>query len=197
MNPRILLTLLLATGSVLSAQQENQQGELGGLDVSTSYKIRPLDLLRVVVFQEEDLAREVRVSKDNTIYLPLIGIVDLKNRSVREAEQLIRELYDRDYLVNPQINVTVVEYVPRVVNVMGAVNGGGAVVMPPEQNLTVMEAIARAGGFSRLAARGRIEITRTHSDGRVTTSTIAADDPSTSKFLVEEGDVINVRERVF
>ena len=70
-----------------------------------TYKLRPMDLVKVQVFQEPDLDRELRVSQDNTIVVPLIGVVDVKDRTVRDAEILITELYKNGYLINPQINI--------------------------------------------------------------------------------------------
>ncbi len=164
------------------------------------YVLRPMDLLKLQVFQEPDLDRELRVSQDNTITAPLIGVVDVRNRTVRDAELLITELYQRDYLVNPQINITVIEYSPRTVNVLGAVNAPGAVVMPPERSFTLLDAIARAGGFSRLANRGRVSLTRSSPGGRTENFVVNADQlvsgDAINRWLVREGDVIYVPERV-
>src|SRR5512145_158837 len=77
---------------------------------NTDYVLRPSDLVKVQIFQEPDLEREVRITQENTITLPLIGSVDVKDRTVRQTEEIIRALYDKDYLVNPQINLTVLEY---------------------------------------------------------------------------------------
>ena len=60
------------------------------------YVLQPFDLIQVVVFQEPDLERQVRLSQESTVRLPLIGAVDLKNKTVSEAQNLIRDLYDRD-----------------------------------------------------------------------------------------------------
>jgi polysaccharide export outer membrane protein len=109
------------------------------------YVLQPYDLIKVVVFQEPDLEREVRLSPDTTVTLPLIQTVDLKGKTVREAQAIIRELYDRDYLVNPQINITVEDYAKVSVNVLGSVNQPGSVVIPPDQGLNLLDAIAHAG----------------------------------------------------
>ena len=119
------------------------------------------------VFQEDDLTRDVRLSQEYTVTLPLIGTVNLKDKTVRQAGELIRDLYNRDYLVNPQVSVIVLEYATRTVNVLGAVNTPGAVSFPPEQPMTLLDAIAKAGGFSRLADRSKVKLTRARSDGTV------------------------------
>jgi polysaccharide export outer membrane protein len=169
-------------------------------DSKFSYILQPQDLLKVQVFEEEALDRDVRVSQNHTITLPLIGTVDLTNRTVHDAEQLITELYGRDYLVNPQINITVTEYTQRTLNVLGAVNSPGTVLIPPEKELTLVDAIARSGGFSRLANRGRVSLTRKLPGGGTAHYTIDVDKLITGnaarQWLVQDGDVVYVPESV-
>ncbi len=164
------------------------------------YVLQPSDLLNVQIFQEENLRRDVRVSQEHSITLPLIGKVDLKGKSLRQAEDLIRELYDRDYLVNPQVNVVVTEYAKRTVNVIGSVNQPGAVLFPQEQGLTLLDAVARAGGFSRLANRAQVKLTRTNADGKTDTYIINANDliqgNSSNSWQLLANDMIFVPERI-
>jgi len=167
---------------------------------ATDYVLQPSDLIRVLVFQEPDLLREVRITQEYTITLPLIGTVDLRNKTVRQAEEIIRSLYDKDYLVNPQINLTVLEYTQRTVKVLGAVNQPGAIVFPPEQKMGLLEAIARAGGFSRVAERRKVRLTRTTADGKTENNVINADEmiqgASGEQWSLMKGDVIFVPERI-
>jgi len=164
------------------------------------YILKPSDLLNVQVFQEENLRRDVRVSQEFSITLPLIGKVDLKGKSLRQAEDLIRELYDRDFLVNPQVNVVVTEYAKRSVNVIGQVNQPGAVLFPQEQGLTLLDAISRAGGFSRLANRSQVKLTRTSADGKTETYIINVDDlikgTSSNSLTLLVNDIVFVPERI-
>ncbi len=167
---------------------------------ATDYVLQPSDLIRVLIFQEPDLLREVRITQECTITLPLIGTIDLRDRTVRQAEEIIRRLYDRDYLVNPQVNLTVLEYTQRTVQVVGAVNQPGAVVFPPEQKMGLVEAIARAGGQSRLADLKRVRLTRTNAEGRAENLIINVDDmmkgASNEKYLLQKGDIVFVPERL-
>lgn len=167
---------------------------------AASHRLQPMDLVRIQVFQEPDLEREVRVSQDHKIVVPLVGVVDVRNQTVRDIEVLLTELYEKDYLVNPQITLTVVEYAQRTVNVLGAVNNPGSVVIPPERDITLLDAIARSGGFSRLANRSHISLTRTLPDGQTVNFTINADQLMTgdaaSRWPIQDGDIISVPERV-
>ncbi|HEY0864333.1 MAG TPA: polysaccharide biosynthesis/export family protein [Lacunisphaera sp.] len=167
---------------------------------ATDYVLQPSDLIRVLIFQQPDLLREVRITQEYTITLPLIGTIDLRGRTVRQAEEIIRSLYDKDYLVNPQVNLTVLEYTQRTVQVVGAVNQPGAVVFPPEQKMGLIEAIARAGGQSRIADLKRVRLTRTNAEGKAENQIINVDDMmkgnSNEQYLLQKGDVIFVPERL-
>jgi polysaccharide export outer membrane protein len=195
------LLLLLAPAAFFGALRAadeapsapSSQGE------ATDYVLQPSDLIRVLIFQQPDLLREVRITQEYTITLPLIGTIDLRGRTVRQAEEIIRALYDKDYLVNPQVNLTVLEYTQRTVQVVGAVNQPGAVVFPPEQKMGLVEAIARAGGQSRIADLKRVRLTRT-ADGKTENFIINVDDlmkgASGAQWLLLKGDVIFVPERL-
>ena len=165
------------------------------------YVLRPADILQVKIYKEEDLTREVSVSQEYTVSLPLIGNVSVKNRSVRQVEEMVRQLYDRDFLVNPQVTLIVLKYAERAVNVIGSVNSPQAVPFPPERGLTLLEAVARAGGFSRLADRSKVKIIRTDEKGVSTTFTINADklmeSRSANLWALQVDDVIQVEERIF
>ena len=167
----------------------------------TDYVLQPSDLIRVLIFQEPDLLREVRITQEYTINLPMIGTIDVRGRTVRQAEEIIRSLYDRDYLVNPQVNLTVLEYSQRTVQVVGAVNSPGSVVFPPEQKMGLVEAIARAGGQSRIADLKRVQLTRTSAEGKTETFTINVVDlmkgASGEQWLLLKGDVVLVPEKLF
>ena len=167
----------------------------------TNYRLRAMDLLKVQVFDQPSLDREVRVSKDLTIVLPLIGKVDVQNRTVRDLERVVTQLYKADYLVNPQINITIAEYSPNTVNVFGAVNNPASIPIPPEKIFSLLDAIAKAGGFSRLANRNRISLTRIGPNGQAQNYLINADElmtgDTTNRWPLRDGDVITVAERMF
>jgi polysaccharide export outer membrane protein len=193
-----LLLLLLVSLAVVPIQAQDTAP--AAAQPTGDYLLQPQDLLRIQVFQEPDLLREVRISQEGTITLPLIEQVDLRNKTLRQAEQLVRDLYDRDFLVNPQITLVVVEYAKRTVNVLGNVNLPGAIPFPQEGRLNLIDAITRAGGFNRLADRKRVRLTRT-TDGKTETFEINADQlmnkgASAEKWMLQVGDTVYVSERV-
>lgn len=177
---------------------EKPVAKLLSADAPSDYVIQASDLISVQIFQEEDLKRDVRVSQEYSVTLPLIGKVYLKGKTVHQAEAMIRELYDRDFLVNPQVNVVVIDYAKRSVNILGSVGSPGVILFPQEQGLTLVDAISRAGGFSRLADRKHVKLTRTNADGKAETYIIDADaliqGKSTNTWLLLVNDVIFVPE---
>lgn len=197
---RLLPLLVLGLLAPLSGAEAPPAAPAAEAAEATDYVLQPSDLIRVLIFQQPDLLREVRITQEYTITLPLIGTIDLRGRTVRQAEEIIRSLYDKDYLVNPQVNLTVLEYTQRTVQVVGAVNQPGAVVFPPEQKMGLIEAIARAGGQSRIADLKRVRLTRTNAEGRAENQIINVDDMmkgnSNEQYLLQKGDVIFVPERL-
>lgn len=165
------------------------------------YVLQPQDLIRVYVFQEEDINKqgEVSISSEYTITLPLIGTISLRGKTVRQAEEMIRRLYDKDYLVNPTISVTVLKYSDRSVNVTGAVNKAGRVQFPPEKGLTIVDAITLADGQNRLADLKRVKLTRKSNEGESEVREINVDaiiKGGARDVPLEVGDAIFVPERI-
>lgn len=196
-SPRLIATLrLLAALAGLAPLAGAAEA------ASADYVLQPQDILRVQVFQEEDINRlgEVSVSQEHTIVLPLIKTVSLRGKSVRQAEELIRDLYKKGYLVNPEVSVQVVKYAERSVSVIGAVNNAGRVLFPGERALDILEAIAHAGGQSRIADLKRVKLTRKNANGDTLTQEINVDElmrrGGRDAVRLEKGDVIFVPERI-
>ncbi|MCG8528361.1 MAG: polysaccharide export protein [Opitutales bacterium] len=166
----------------------------------SNYLLRPSDLIQIQVFQEPDLNKEVRIEANGTIVLPLINRVKVGGISISEAQERIRYLYDKDYLVNPQVSVLVLEYKPREVDVLGQVNAPGPVEIPFDRELTLVEAISRAKGFTRLARRSSVQVTRINEDGEKEVFTINADkmmgEVDSKEYILKEGDSVYVPERL-
>jgi polysaccharide export outer membrane protein len=167
------------------------------------YVLQPEDVIRVHVFQEDEINKqgEVRISQDHTIFLPLIKIISLKGKTVRQAEEMIRDLYNKDFLVNPQVGINVLKYAERSVSVTGAVNTAGRILFPQERGLSIVEAISMAGGQSRVADLKRVRLTRRSSAGELGTQIIDVDSimkgGARDAVTLENGDALFVPERTF
>jgi len=171
--------------------------------VRQNYILQPQDVLKVFVFQHDDLNKQteaVQVSPEHTVSLPLVGVVNLRDKTARQAEQIIRDAYDRDFLVNPQVSVIVVKYSESSVNVLGQVGKPDRVPFPQEKGLTIIEAIALAGGPTRLADLRRVKLTRKYDDGSSSVEEIDVsammNKGARGGVQLRTGDVIYVPERI-
>lgn len=197
-----LSLFIFAPFVVLGAQEKSDRARDAGQPEAASgeYVLQPQDLIRVQIFQEPDLNRDLRLSQEFSVTLPLIGTIDLKDKKVRQAEELIRKLYDADYLVKPQVNITVVEYAPRTMEVFGAVGIPGVIVFPREEQLTLTGAISRAGSFNRLANKKAVTLKRILPDGKIETFAVNVEElmkgETSNTWPLQPGDVVTVPERI-
>jgi polysaccharide export outer membrane protein len=196
----LLAILSLSIGSTASAQGADG-GSAGAVQASDSYVISPLDYLRVALFvaDEVQFQTELRVSQVGTITVPHLGTIDIAGKSVDEAREALYTPYDKDYYVNPHIDITVLQYSERTVTVIGKVNRQGQIPFPSEKGLSLLEAIAMAGGWSndRLADKSSVTITRTGSDGQRSVIEVDARKLTTEDHQLQEGDLVNVPERMW
>jgi polysaccharide export outer membrane protein len=123
------------------------------------YRIGPSDLLKVEVFQVEDLGREVRVNNAGRITLPLLGAIDAAGRTAEELEAVIAARYAGRYLQDPQVSVFVQEAASQRITVEGAVNDPG--IFPITSRLSLLQAIALAKGPSNVADERNVVVFRT------------------------------------
>ena len=167
--------------------------------LKANYHIVPGDVINVDVFQEESLTKPgLRVSESGDITLPLIDRVKVAGLTIADAEKKIRDLFEKDYLVDPHVIVTVFEYARRSVAVDGEVKQAGLIDLPPGQPLTVLQVIAASGGMTPNANPNDIELYREGAEEpyqfrlrdlkRVT-------DPK-KKFYVQPNDTIFVGGRI-
>ena len=165
----------------------------------SGYQIHPDDVLQVTVYEEPDLSTKARVTSKGEISLPLLGPIQAAGLSVTQLEQKITQLLQVDYLVNPQVTVFLES--AQQIFVTGAVNRPGAYPFSNEHEMTAMEAVAMAGGFSPSAALNRTRIMRKMPDGQqqvihVKAKTIMHGDTSVDVPL-KPGDILFVPEGFF
>jgi polysaccharide export outer membrane protein len=165
-----------------------------------NYILSPNDIVLVKVFEDPDLDSQHRISQDGTINFPLIGVVQISGRTVTQAANTIRDRLLRGYLRNPQVRVNVIQYASRRITILGQVQKPGSYVLPNEERVDLLQAIAMAGGFTRLADEGRVLIRR-NINGVDTVLKVNAHaetkNGSSQLFEVEPDDKITIRERIF
>ncbi|MDD5428456.1 MAG: polysaccharide export protein [Candidatus Omnitrophica bacterium] len=184
--PAVLLCAVIA----VSAQQ-------GDGDKGKEYYISEGDLLDINVYDEPDLTKTVRVSHEGTISYPLIGTVSVSGLTAEKLEVKIRDLLEKDYLVNPQVIVLIREY--SKVYVMGQVRRPGAYEL--KAGMTAVEAIALAGGLTDIASPNGTKVIR-KKDGKervfnVPVSSILKGGDASKDVVLERNDTIAVPESLF
>src|SRR5436305_4730815 len=172
------------------------------INAPTGYVLRSNDQVAVEVFGEEDLRTNTRLNGEGNLSLPLLGSVHLGGLTLAQAASKITELYGRDYLVNPRVNLTLVGYAKRRFTILGQVNRPGSYEMPEgsTDGVDLLEAIAMAGGYTRIAAPERISIRRRATTGddevlRVDAKRLAR--RGGESFRVVPGDTVTVAESLF
>jgi polysaccharide export outer membrane protein len=167
---------------------------------SSTYYVAPDDVVSVTVYQEADLATTARVAKDGTINFPLIGTVNIAGKTPDDAARVIAAELAKDYLVNPQVSISVTEYSKRRFTVLGEVQKPGQYEMPDRDSVTLLEAIGAAGGYTRIADPSNIRLKRLQG-GKETVFKLnaksMASERATASFEVRPGDIITVGESFF
>jgi protein involved in polysaccharide export with SLBB domain len=166
-----------------------------------NYKLSANDLLDFRVFQEPELDGVIRVSGDGSAIFPLIGAVTVAGRTVAQATEQIKARYRDGYLVYPQVSLTVRTYAQKLFTVLGQVQKPGSYDMKGSDEITLLQAIGMAGGYTKIANPGRVTVKRQQEDGgerviKLDAKRMARGDDSAS-FYVKPGDVITVAESLF
>ena len=152
----------------------------------SNYRLSTGDVIKIQVFDEPQLDVQARLTDAGTVSYPLLGELNLKGMSIGEIERMITEALEGDYLIHPQVTVTVLEYRQFFVN--GEVKSPGGYTFFP--GLTLIKAVSLAGGFTDYAAKEKIEIAR---DINGKEKIFRA----TQDALIMPGDILTVKQSFF
>lgn len=178
--------LLLSHGVALA---QNEGASSSGAEAQqasvAAYRLGSGDKLRITVYNEEDVTGEYEVDSSGNVSLKMIGTVAAAGRTLPELTKIIEAKLLDGYLLNPRVAIDVLNYRPFYV--LGEVNEPGS--YPYVAGITVLKAIALAGGFTFRARTSKIEL-------------IHANEPD-KPVLVDQntvllpGDIIRIKERFF
>lgn len=166
-----------------------------------NYKLSANDLLDFRVFQEPELDGVIRVSGDGTAIFPLIGAVPVVGKTVTQATEDVKARYRDGYLVYPQVSLTVRTYAQKLFTVLGQVQKPGSYDMKGSDEITLLQAIGMAGGYTKIANPGNVTVKRRLEGGSEKVIKLdakrMAKGGDTSSFFIKPGDVITVAESLF
>lgn len=170
---------------------------MAAVSAPSGYVLTANDQVGVEVFGEEDLRTAGRLNSEGNLSVPLIGSVHLAGLTLSQAASKLTELFGRDYLVNPRVNVLLIGYAKRRFTMLGQVNRPGSYEMPDgsPQGIDLLEAVAMAGGYTRIAAPERITVKRSGEVTKVNGKRLAHG--SGESFTVLPGDTVTVGESIF
>ena len=197
------ITLALAFASRVSADTNKvalANGTTTNAAARPNYVLTADDILHVMVYQEADLEAKVRVSKDGSIVLPLLGTVTVGGKTRENAARMIRDLLGDKYLVNPVVSLEILEYAKRRFTVLGQVQRPGSFEMPGDESVNLLQAISMAGGYTRLGAGNRVTVQRGQGAEKQVFKLDAdsmAKDKNATIFEVLADDTITVGEKFF
>ncbi len=186
----------------------NGNGEAGGSS-ARDRAVRSGLSLRIVVEvagRNEVEEKSLRISEAGRISLPLVGHVDLSERSLSEIEDLLSERY-AEFFVQPRVAVDFADTTQEglapwgTVTVLGCVKKPGPVSLPPTRDLSVSAAIQAAGGLDASARDNAIRVTRPRDDGseqsfRVNLRAVGSQGKIQQDVPLRDGDVVYVPEAI-
>ena len=150
------------------------------------YRLAPGDVVKIKVYQEEDLSVSAKIDSSGRIEYPLVGAIELAGQTLEEARATMDKALRGDYLVNPKITVSIETY--RSYWIFGAVKKPGKYEYRP--GMTARTAIAIAGDFTNLASRRKVYVIRA-GDEKHTEEKHDLDVP------IGPGDTVRIKESLF
>ena len=170
----LALVLLFALVSSLAAQApsaevpppgaatpEKPHKSVAGVN-EDSYVIGAEDVISIYVWKEPDMSKTVPVRPDGMISLPLIGEVKAAGSTPVQLQGTLAEVMKK-YISEPQVTVVVEKIGSLNFNIVGEVNHPG--YFPLTRRMTVLDAIAMAGGFKDFAKTKKVYVLRTAANG--------------------------------
>ncbi len=165
---------------------DNGSDHAGVVDVTEDYRLGSGDKLRIIVFDEPSLSGEFLVDGTGAVSLPLIGEIEASGKTVRELQRDIELALKDGYLNDPKVSAEVLNFRPFYI--LGEVNAPGT--YPYTDGLTVLNAVATAGGFTYRANERVVYIRRA---GELKERPYKM----TSSTPVRPGDTVRIGERIF
>lgn len=141
------------SNSVMTQDSGTTSGDAGA---TLDYVLAPNDRVRVIVFGEADLSGEFVIDSGGMASLPLVGEVQAAGMNLRTFQREVERRLKNGYLVDPRVSAQILNFRP--IFVLGEVKVPGE--HPFASGLTLMNAVAQAGGFTPLANTQRVFIRR-------------------------------------
>ena len=155
------------------------------------------DVFEVRVYQQKEMTNKYRVSAAGTINFPLIGVVEVAGKTPAQVEIEIRDRLADGYPRNPQVSLLVSDYASKTLSVFGEVRKPGT--LPFRDSMTIIDAIAQAGGLTPMAHKNAVTVTRVEqgTKKKYTVPVEKIGKGEAENFQVRPGDIVYVPQRLF
>jgi polysaccharide biosynthesis/export protein len=186
------LTILLLTSAALMRASDPPKPPAATTASEAEYRLGSDDVIEVFVWKEPELTTTVAVRPDGRISLPLAGELDARGKTANELQQEITVKLSQ-YVVQPVVNVMVKQVNSLKISVLGEVRKPD--VYKIKSRVTVLDAIAMAGGFTDLARPNKVIVLRNSPAGpqriKINVKELVANDHGTP-FYLETLDTVYV-----
>ncbi|MBI1301649.1 MAG: hypothetical protein GC137_08335 [Alphaproteobacteria bacterium] len=183
------LTLFLSVAGVLASVHLARAQESISVD---AHILKPGEEIFISVMDEDKLTGQYRIGPSGAISMPMVGKVQVAGLNPGEAELFLENYLQDGYIWNPVVSVQ--PFQETGIYVLGAVNNPGHYKMP-ESSLSILKAVALAGGFKRNANQSQFEILRDSKDQSQIKEKITLNEQQNS--TLKNGDLLIVKERFF
>lgn len=182
----VVLSLLTLGAVNVVAPNALAQQRLTAASPSGAYILGPTDRVRLKVYGEPDITGEYEIDANGNVSIPLAGQVKAAGLTTKQLERSITSALAKGIVRDPRVNVEMVAYRPFYI--LGEVKKSGE--YPYRVGLTVLDAVATAGGYTYRANEGKVYLRRSG-------STVEETYPMDAPVLIYPGDNVRVPERYF
>ena len=187
------MTVRWATDASNPSPAPTAGGDVFALAAAPTYPLGPGDKIKVTVYNVEDMDQTVTVDPGGIITFPVLDKVSVQGLSVNDLQKKLEELLGQ-FVKAPQVNIQLIEYGSRFVNVLGQVRTPGRI--PLKGTFKILDAVSQAGGFQDDS--GDVELQRRDGAGQLQSKVFSKEELLTGNdergnIYVQDQDVINVQ----
>ena len=186
LTPHFLLLVLVIAGVSAGLSVQTSAQTPPSASSAEGYVLGPNDRIRLKVYGESDITGEYEINNSGQVSIPLAGHIKAAGFTTRQLEKSIAAALAKGIVRDPRVSVEVAQYRPYYI--LGEVKKSGE--YPYRNGLTVMDAVASAGGFTYRANENKVHLRRA---GAGTEEILPLDAP----VPVYPGDNIRIPERYF
>lgn len=156
----VLLLAVVGCAGIPGSGSRMMPGQAEGTGIQEEYRLHPGDEIDLEIYREPQLSGIFQIDASGLVRHPLCGSFLAAGLTIDEAEAGFTKLLSDKYLVNPRVLISIVSAQSSHVVILGEISNPGVHPIPIGGSMTLLQAIAEAGGFTDLASVDRVTVTR-------------------------------------